>query len=443
MSTQGLRYLGAILTLFGLLNACGPPQPTASPSAGASATPRRLPTVNPTPALEIEFSDLVIRADPHEPGLWQVFGLLRNDSSIPLADMAIQVTIEYAVDDPPIAIVVPPLLARLGPGEESPFVGVIEHDEEPSGARAALLEYTQIDLERAQLDLQILDIVSEGNHTLLLGEVGNESRREVEIAGLSAWALDSSGELIVAAPALIYPQSLPAEGHAPFLARISGTLDEPEWIVSVDAVRAEPTEEMNIPIVNGPFLRADSQGAPFLVGELRNDSRSAASLSLILSIRRSDRLLALAELHPPLPLQAGEALAFSVGEFYGLETRIPTALADEEDLDIQTYIHAGPALPEARVPLSLQIEGIETVGSSIFFRGTMEGPGEAALRRPTVFATLRSTGGELLTAGWATPAEQLEAGEVLPFVLPLRLPQGVEPSAAEFDLRGFALLIDD
>ncbi len=166
-------------------------------------------------------------------------------------------------------------------------------------------------------------------------------------------------------------------------------------------------------------------------------------LDLILAVRSPSSLLAVTQLRPPLPLQAGETLAFSAGEFYGLEQRILRALSREEELDIEVYLQAASTPPTERVALSIQVIGFETVGSSLFLQGTLEDAGDSALRWPTIFATLRSTSGELLAAGWITPVEQLESGEALAFVLPIRLPEGVDPAAAEFDLRGFALMVED
>jgi hypothetical protein len=55
-----------------------------------------------------------------------------------------------------------------------------------------------------------------------------------------------------------------------------------------------------------------------------------------------------------------------------------------------------------------------------------------------VYADVRSSTGELVTAGWSAP-KALMAGASVDFVLDLPIPVGMDATLTEYDLRAIAL----
>jgi len=56
----------------------------------------------------------------------------------------------------------------------------------------------------------------------------------------------------------------------------------------------------------------------------------------------------------------------------------------------------------------------------------------------TIYAEVRSSTGELVTAGWSAP-ESLSAGASADFVLDLPIPVGMDATLSEYDLRAIGL----
>ena len=88
----------------------------------------------------------------------------------------------------------------------------------------------------------------------------------------------------------------------------------------------------------------------------------------------------------------------------------------------------------------MQIIQFEPIGSSLFIKGEIFNPQEMGVESATVLAAVRSTSGELLTAGWIHLSEILPGNDSREFVLHLSLPQGADPAMNEYDVQAFGLL---
>ncbi|MGA9534169.1 MAG: hypothetical protein WBR18_15735, partial [Anaerolineales bacterium] len=112
---------------------------------------------------------------------------------------------------------------------------------------------------------------------------------------------------------------------------------------------------------------------------------------------------------------------------------------DVDELTLEGFVGVAETGQGGPVQLTSSITSFEQIGGSVFLRGTVENAGSATVTTPTLFAALRSTEGELWTAGSLSLAETIKPGERLPFVLDLPLPAGTDLPAAEFDIRALGI----
>ena len=112
----------------------------------------------------------------------------------------------------------------------------------------------------------------------------------------------------------------------------------------------------------------------------------------------------------------------------GLE---PTSLA------VMSQIDPAASRITASTPISLDtsVTAQEVIRGTLFLKGSVTNGGSRKVDRPSVVAVLRSTRGEVLSSGFVIAGAVLEAGDSLPFILTLRLPDGVDLGTGEFDVR--------
>jgi hypothetical protein len=75
----------------------------------------------------------------------------------------------------------------------------------------------------------------------------------------------------------------------------------------------------------------------------------------------------------------------------------------------------------------------------VFLRGVITNPDNTLIRQPSIYVTARNEEGLILSAGWGSPAELLEAGEAVDFELSLLLPREADPAMLEYDVIAFGL----
>jgi hypothetical protein len=176
-------------------------------------------------------------------------------------------------------------------------------------------------------------------------------------------------------------------------------------------------------------LQADPQGNPFVTGVLVNPTDGPRTARLFLLATSNEDWLSAGAFEVPVPLPPHAEWPFSIASLAGLADRA-------EDVDLTPYVVDGPA-EAGVVEVTAEVTGYEVIGSRLYLRGTVRTEGTDALLRPTVFSLLRSAEGDLISGGWALAAERLEPGEVVPFLLTLPVPKGVDLAMVEYDVQAF------
>jgi len=154
--------------------------------------------------------------------------------------------------------------------------------------------------------------------------------------------------------------------------------------------------------------------------------------------------MGIGELELPWPLAPGESQPFAVLEFPGLETRVSRSGVDPSLLSAESRIDPATAVASSVTPIVLEtaLTSQETIGATLFLKGSLSNGGPNPVTRPSVMAVVRSTEGDILTAGFVTAADELGPGASLPFVLTLRLPGSVDLAMAEFDVRAAGMPLE-
>jgi hypothetical protein len=175
-------------------------------------------------------------------------------------------------------------------------------------------------------------------------------------------------------------------------------------------------------------LQFDEQSNPFLIGVLFNSGPSELSPHLLFPIEIEGRLVRVFELESAIPLSPGELRPF------GLRLRDLPLEPGEQDVDIDPIVEAQAHDSRGKLTLALDIDTLETTGSSVFFKGSVANDSGQLAQAPSVFAAMRNLEGELLTAAWLALTHPLASGEDEQFVLEVPLPAGAEIAEGEWDL---------
>jgi hypothetical protein len=132
-------------------------------------------------------------------------------------------------------------------------------------------------------------------------------------------------------------------------------------------------------------------------------------------------------------LAAGEQRPF------GLRLEPASAAAAEGNWSVEPFLETRRAAAARVLPLDLQLTGFENLSSNLFLRGQVVNSHEATVHQAALFAALRATDGQLLTATWLELPPEIEAGASHEFVLSLPISEEMAIGTAEFDLRALGL----
>ena len=405
------------------------------------APPSLAPVLTPTPVFDGRLHDLTLRPDS-QPGDWRVLGLLENGSGFAVADIQLSVWLEDPSGEKLAEATVLPALAHLGPGEVTPFEAQFQGIGAVTGVEARVLLARRAPIQRAEpLISQPEVLVGEDGSTLLLGLISNPGSLPVAIDGLAYLGMSSGEEARALALALHAPGWLEAGVSSPFLARAAGSPEELRWVAFVDAQEQVEVLQPGVSLSGPPRLQLTAQGLPFAVGTLVNSSEQARRAALLLVVRYEDQALSVSSLASPFPIGPGEQLPFGQADFPGLSLRVAELGLDPAALTLEAQVdpRASEPFPDHRNQLEVRIESFETVGSAVFLRGAVTNPHSMSLSRPSLYAALSTTEGELLTAGWRELAARLAGAERLEFVVDLPFPAAGDLSMAEFDVVAYGL----
>ncbi|HUS84947.1 MAG TPA: hypothetical protein VMX56_07360, partial [Anaerolineales bacterium] len=395
-------------------------------------TPTHIPS-SPTPAPKIGLLSLSL-IPGQTPDSWQVIGRLVNKADVPIGAISVTVTL-LGVDGKGLdKATVQAIPASLLPEEEALFALDFE------GTLAVADTSVEIHAERIprirRVQGEILDAIWKINAdggTVILGQITNPGFSQAKLLDLAVLMLGENREPIGYANLVASATRILPRESLPFIALADGGFEPDDLVFFLDMVVDTSPPEPDLQFQEFPALQFTDQGVPFFLDSLHNPSSEWVWASGLVILESEDELAGIAPISPPLPIQPGGIHPFSIQYFWGIS---PEILASEEAmraLDIHSSVEGIATLPadETVSLLALSISQYEVLGSLVFLRGVIINPDDTFIQEPSIFATVRNEEGLILSAGWETPVEQLEAGETSDFELTLLLPRGADPAMLE------------
>ncbi|GMR10198.1 MAG: hypothetical protein BMS9Abin28_1019 [Anaerolineae bacterium] len=432
--TQPNHFRTCLLIVLGVVSAACQTvavTPTASPSP--SSTP---PPPTPIPPIRVISYHL---SPGSAPGEWRVVGLIENQGQVTFGRVELGISLIDTAGKTIAGSSTGALMSNLLPGEASPFSLTLEAATAPAEARVEPLAFEAADgppggHQRAELISELEEFFITGSGELaVLGFVTNPGRSSVSLESLSFLGRGPDGIEKLVAAMQFGPNRLAPGETAPFMALAPENPGAVQWTPYHDGVVAEPPSAGALEIRGDPQLHLTAQGAPFVVGTLANSGTTASTGYVLVSLLHGSRLIGLWEIEIPRPLQAGEQLAFTAFGFPGVNLRFDAR--DASAIRVDTRVEESLAgQTKTPVVLAVDVSAFHSVGSAIFIRGTMRNSTEVDVEAARVYAEVRSSLGELVTAGWSS-AESLEPDGSTVFVLNLPIPVGMDATLAEYDLR--------
>lgn len=430
--------LGSCATFPGMIRNPDPQQ-TLSPS-----TPTLIPP-SPTPAPEIELISLNL-IPGQSPDSWQVIGRLINKAEFPLGGISVTVAL-LGVDGGGLgketAQTIP---ASLLPDEEALFVVDFKGISAVADTTTEIYAEQIPRIQRVQAEVQ--DAAwkkNSGGDTLILGQVTNPGFSQAKLLDLAVLMLDENQEPIGYANLVASATHISPRESSPFIASANGDFEPDDLVFFLDMVVDTSPPGPDLQFLELPALQFTDQGVPFFLGSIHNPSSDWVWASGLVILENDDGLVGIAPITPPLPLQPGGAHPFSLQDFLGISPEIITSEKAMRTLNVHVLVEGIAILPagETVSQLELTISQYEVLGSLVFLRGVITNPDDTLIRGPSIYATVRNNKGLILSAGWETPIDLLEAGEASEFELSLLLPRGAEPAMLEFDVIAFGLDADE
>lgn len=439
-----LRAYQVLLPLLLLLPACVPNTPVrsltttpASNTARATRTPRPTPTRLP----DISVAEVVLK---HGPGRDEVsvLGLVENLGREPLTDGLLLVHLYDGEDQLVQQKIVPIFLPHLQAHSVSPFSAVFDHATEGIRASVELASYTRIPVTPALLEPEHWSFVplAGGGGVAVLGEITNTTEQSVSLHRLGFLVFGPGGEIQALSSAATHLSVLEPGELTPFIAELDRGVEGEQLKPYLDAT-ASTTKKFPLDLsVEAAWLKRTPQGAPFLLGEISNAGYTATWARLLAVLRSGGELISVAPIDLPFPIPADERWPFSAPYLPGFESALLNGNLELEDIEIEVLIdaYARPDVEGAPLMLQFQISHYEPIGSTLVMRGQMTNNTDETVMAPTMYAALRSTGGDLTTVGWTRLPGSLESGESTPFTLNLPLSESAIPSTSEHDLLAIA-----
>ncbi len=380
------------------------------------------------------------------PGEWQVLGLVENQSNSPIRQVRLRVSLMDAAGEVIESQSAISLMSNLLPGEASPYSVTFDSADAPVEPQVEVSTHESADGstfdnqesgQRPELVFDLEEFFITGSGELaMMGFVSNPGNRHLALDSLGFLGQSANDRVKSIAIVQSGPKQLAPGETAPFLALAPENPGAVRWILFHDGLISEPPSSSSMEILGDPLLHLTAQGAPFVVGTLVNSGK-AASGSVLISLFDGNRLIGLREVSTPRPLEAGEQLPFAAFGFPGISLRFDPG--DPEAIRVSTRVEqSAPDVASTLIDLPVDVSTFLSVGSAIFIRGKIHNPMAFDVDAATVYADVRSSTGELVTAGWSAP-EKLVAGASVNFVLDLPIPVGLDATLTEYDLRAIGL----
>ena len=388
----------------------------------------------------ITIEEQLLLNDVPEPG-WSVIGTVRNTSNETLGDVVIEVTLFDTTDEPVESVTTHPIVSPLLPGELSPFIAtfppttdVVYGDVHILGAEAVVNDNIEVIVDEGSPSL------SSSGKLEILGMIKNQSYDHAIIEEAGVVLRDDLDALVNYLPIQVRDSHLEPRGSVPFkYAYDPQYMDASREIYLRISEISKPTPS-GVLIEGEPIIYKTAQGTPFLLGTLNNTTSRAQIPYVLILVEIEDELIDLFELRAPVPLAPNEMRPFSAS----LEEIDPIndPNSGEENVVVRWYVDPVASHDQANLPgtLDLEISQVETIGSSMYYRGTISNPYDQTLLNPTIFGTLRDLEGKTISAGWSQIGQELPPGEGLDFSLGLLLPAGVNSADLEIDMRALGVV---
>ena len=428
MPVSAARLL-ILLLAAGMSAACAPPPAPTRQAPTTDST--KQPTLVPTPTLAADFTGPKLL--PAGDGSWQASGLFTNQSQTTVHAPQLAVQLLDAQGNPlaeELAVVGLPLLP---PGATSPYQATFPPELSPEAARLVIRSYTPSSGSHVPLAVELVaSYALPAGGSRVLGLIGVEGSRGAELAGLSL-GLFEFGELVAVSQSITGPLWLRPGEQATFEAILpqAAALDQLTAFAVASAGRLPPPALVEADLE--PGVAFDEQGHPLLAGTLRNPAAMPAYVRLLVTVVVAGQPARVVELASPIPLRPGESRAF------GLRLEDLPDSDDPDGFGVEITVEPLPGAGAAALAtLEPVIQSVEQLAGSVFLRGSLANPTAFDVFDPTLFAALRTTDGELISAGWLPAAAELPAGGAIGFVLALPLPAGVDLALAEYDLQALA-----
>ena len=326
-------------------------------------------------------------------------------------------------------VTVPLMNQLLLPGGMGLFEADASSAPQASAVRVRVLSNVPSPREVEPLEASIVRSSWEaGPGAALLGQLTNPSDRTLRIEDLWVVGFDTSDQPRTLAAGVAAGDVLDPGESIPFLAEALDAVDVKRWEMLAQG-SATGSSGASLVEAEEVELQADPQGNPFVTGVLVNPTDRPRNTRLFLLVTSDEDWLSAGAFEVPVALPPHAEWPFSIASLAGLPDRA-------QGVDLAPYVVDGPA-EAGVVEVTAEVTGYEVIGSRLYLRGTLRTEGTDTLLRPTVFSLLRSSEGDLITGGWALAAERLEPGEVVPFLLTVPVPNGVDLALVEYDVQAF------
>jgi hypothetical protein len=443
--------LPALLPIVAILAACtslSPHSPAEIPTSTsiAMSPPGEQTTAlpSPTPPLDAEFQDVTLTPGRLR-GDWSVIGLVTNQSSGSVGGVDLEVSLFDANNSLLAVQTVGPALTTLAAGAQSPFAARFSGAGAADHVRVEVIAYHPSGQSSAPVEVEQLETRPTGDGRMAVyGLAVNGGRQTVEIVDLVLMAMSPNGRPMALSEKAAGLSVLDAGASAPFVA-VLGASDASVQLQAFSF--AQPIASRSSPALSfsGPIrIQVARDGSPLVIGTLHNDSHDWMNADVVVDLRQGDDLVGLGALELPWPLAPGELQPFLMSEFPGLLERTRSLGIEPGNLVATAEIDPAGSRISTSPPITLQadITAQEVIESSLFLKGTLTNGGSEKVDRPSAVAVLRSTQGEVISAGFVVAGTELGAGQSLPFILVLRLPADADLAMAEFDLRAGGFLAE-
>jgi hypothetical protein len=418
------------------------PTPTTISTATTTPPPIETTTSSPTPHIEAVIQDLILFPGEDDGGYY-VIGTLENQSKEQIDSISIHISIFDPAEKLVSEQVIQPFLLRLSPKAISPFKAYFPNVSEAASVNAEIITYQATEFKEVMMEIDDLKTFSTIDGGIaILGLLENSNSTSVVIDALGVLAIDSQGDPIDLFPYTAGLSMLGPGEQVPFLALSSQDPGEVDLIPYYNATLARYERSAPLTITTPPEVLITEQESPLILGTITNENNRPFETSFSIILRIEEEILTMTSIKPLLPLRPGETRPYAITDFPGLTTQLANQELLIEELTAEILIDPYASRPSNRnlVQLDVQIIQFEPIGSSLFIKGEIFNPQEMGVESATILAAVRSTSGELLTAGWTHILEILPGNDSREFVLHLNLPQGADPAMDEYDVQAFGLL---